>query len=100
MKQLAAKVGEVQEVELRAVPSRTGGFHRVRVKLMEAKPLTMVVTLASEGQSKSLLQVKDEKLSLCTYGPCPLGVRHRGVCGEGSLVQSLDDHRGGLLASR
>ena len=52
VKQLAAKVGEVHEVEMRAVPSRMGDFHRVRVKLMAAKPLIRVVTLAPEEQAK------------------------------------------------
>ncbi|CAD6247136.1 unnamed protein product [Miscanthus lutarioriparius] len=62
VKQLAAKVGEVQEIEMKAIASRTGDFHRVRVKLAAAKPLIRVVTLAPEGQAKILLQVKYEKL--------------------------------------
>ncbi|CAD6247109.1 unnamed protein product [Miscanthus lutarioriparius] len=55
-------VGEVQEIEMKAIASRTGDFHRVRVKLAAAKPLIRVVTLAPEGQVKILLQVKYEKL--------------------------------------
>ena len=62
VKQLAAKVRDVQEVVMRAVPSRTGDFHRVRVKLLADKSLIRVVTLAPEGQEKILHQVKYEKL--------------------------------------
>ena len=86
VKQLAAKVGEVHEVEMRAVPSRMGDFHRVRVKLMAAKPLIRVVTLAPEGQAKILLQVKYEKLPrFCAH--CGLMGHVHLECGAGEYVE-------------
>lgn len=62
LKQLAAKVGEVQKVELKAVALRRGDFHRARVKLLVSRPLVWVVTLAPEGQPTIVLQIKYEKL--------------------------------------
>jgi hypothetical protein len=95
VKQLAAKVGEVQEVEMRAVPSRTGDFHCVRVKLLAAKPLIRVVTLALEGQAKILLQVKYEKLP-CFCAHCGLMGHVHLECGAGEYLEK-DLHYGGWM---
>lgn len=86
VKQLAAKVGEVQEIEMRAIASRTGDFHRVRVKLLATKPLVRVVTLAPEGQAKMLLQVKYEKLPrFCAH--CGLMGHVHMECGAGEYAE-------------
>ena len=95
VKQLAAKVGEVQEVVIRAVPSRTGDFHRVRVKLLADKPLIRVVTLAPEGQEKILLQVKYEKLPrFCAH--CGLMGHVHLECGAGEYGEK-DLHYGAWM---
>jgi hypothetical protein len=50
LKQLAGKVGEVISVEMKAIPTSGGDFHRARINLLASKPLTRFVTLAPEGQ--------------------------------------------------
>jgi hypothetical protein len=55
-------VGEVEVVELVAVQTRTGVFHRVRVKLDSTKPLIRFVPLALEGSESMFLQIKYEKI--------------------------------------
>ena len=95
VKQLAAKVGEVQEIEMKAIASRTGDFHRVRVKLAAAKPLIRVVTLAPEGQARILLQVKYEKLPrFCAH--CGLMGHVHLECGVGEYAEK-DLHFGSWM---
>lgn len=68
IRQLAGRVGEVIEVEVRAVLSSSGEFHRARVNLLATKPLSRFVTLAPEGQESMLLQVKYEKVArFCAF---------------------------------
>jgi hypothetical protein len=55
-------VGKVVELEVAAVTTRTGDFHRARVKLNSAQPLTRFVPLTLEGSERMFLQVKYEKL--------------------------------------
>jgi hypothetical protein len=74
LKQLAAKVGEVQEVEAVAIASKQGEFHRARVNLLATRPLVRVVTLSPDGQDKIVLQVKYEKL--------PRFCAHCGIMGH------------------
>ncbi|KAM0838524.1 hypothetical protein ACQ4PT_060902 [Festuca glaucescens] len=47
--QLATRVGEVIMVDMAVVQTRTGAFHRARVKLDSIKPLTRFVPFALEG---------------------------------------------------
>jgi hypothetical protein len=60
--QLARRVGTVIRSELAAVPTGAGVFHRVRVVLDSAKPLTRFVPLVLEGHDRIFLQIKYEKL--------------------------------------
>jgi hypothetical protein len=62
LSQLASRVGKILAVETSPVQTRTGTFHRVRVKLDSTKPLTRFVPLAVEGSGRMLLQVKYEKM--------------------------------------
>jgi hypothetical protein len=53
--QLASRVGKVMVVELMAVPSAEGDFHRVWVSLDSMKPLTRFTPLTPEGQARMFL---------------------------------------------
>lgn len=69
-------MGEVQEVEVKAVASRRGEFHRARVQLLASRPLVWVIMLAPEGQ------VKYEKLPrFCAH--CGLMGHVHLECGTG-----------------
>jgi hypothetical protein len=68
LEQLGSRVGEVTSVDLAVVQTRTGAFHRVRVKLDSTKPLTRFVPLVLEGHDRMFLQIKYEKLPrFCDY---------------------------------
>ena len=49
LRQLAGRAGEVINVELKAIPTSGGDFHRAKVNIPASKPLTRFVTLAPEG---------------------------------------------------
>jgi hypothetical protein len=59
---LAQRVGEIIAVEMSAVQTSGGVFHRVRVMLDSTKPLTRFVPLAMEGSERIFLQIKYEKV--------------------------------------
>jgi hypothetical protein len=84
LNQLAAKVGEVQEVETRAINTKSGDFHRARVFLPAKRALVRVVTLAPEGKEKIYLQVKYEKL--------PRFCGHCGFMGHTLLECGTGEH--------
>jgi hypothetical protein len=84
IKQLAARVGEVDKVKLKVAFVGTGEFHRVRVNLDAARPLMRVVTLSPEGFGSITLQVKYEKTpKFCSH----CGLMGHGVleCGSGEF---------------
>ena len=84
LKQLAGKVGEVISVEMKAIPTSGGDFHRARVNLLASKPLTRFVTLAPEGQESMLLLVQYEKMAqFCA---------HCGVMGHTHLECGTGEH--------
>ncbi|KAM0878449.1 hypothetical protein ACQ4PT_034860 [Festuca glaucescens] len=62
LEQLGSRVGEVTSVDLTAVQTRAGDFHRVQVKLDSTKPLTRFVPLVLEGHDRMFLQIKYEKI--------------------------------------
>jgi hypothetical protein len=83
--QLATRVGEVVAVEMAAVQTRFGEFHRVRVKLDSTRTLVRVVPLAPEGHNRMLLQVKYENMPrYCER--CGLMGHLYLECGEGEYV--------------
>ncbi|KAM0853885.1 hypothetical protein ACQ4PT_050782 [Festuca glaucescens] len=85
--QLASRVGEVVAVEMMAVPTGSGDFHRVRVKLDPLKPLTRFTPLSPEGQECMYLQVKFEKLPrYCEH--CGLMGHEYLQCGSGEFDES------------
>ncbi|KAM0837413.1 hypothetical protein ACQ4PT_061663 [Festuca glaucescens] len=98
LKQLAAKVGEVDRVELRAVSFSNGEFHRARVKLVADKPLPRVVTFLPEGSESMLLLVKYKKISkFCDfYGK--MGHEHP-ECGTGEYADDELQFGKWMLAS-
>ncbi|CAN6249597.1 unnamed protein product [Urochloa humidicola] len=68
LQQLASKVGEVLKVEMKAVATSKGDFHRARVKLLADRPLARFVTLSPEGRDNIVLQVKYEKMPrFCSF---------------------------------
>jgi hypothetical protein len=77
IKQLAAKVGEVEKVEVKVASNGNGDFHRARVHLDAARPLMRFVTLSPEGRASMPLQVKYEKI--------PKFCKHCGLMGHGEL---------------
>lgn len=81
---LAAKVGEVKEVEMRAVNTRSGDFHRARVFLPADRALVRVVSLAPEGKERIFLQIKYEKL--------PRFCGHCGFMGHNVLECGTGEH--------
>jgi hypothetical protein len=74
LSQLASRVGEVVAVDGNVVQTRNGAFHRIRVKLNPAKPLTRFVPLTMEGSDPMFLQVKYEKM--------PKHCEHCGLMGH------------------
>lgn len=67
--------------------SPRGDFHRVRVKLVVAKPLVRFVTLAPEGQEKIVMQVKYEKLPRFCAHCGHMGLTHL-ECGAGEYEEA------------
>lgn len=75
-------------MDMRAMASINGDFHRVRVQLVTTKPLSRFVTLSPEGLESMILQVKFEKLPrFCAH--CGLMGHTHLECGEG--VYSEDE---------
>ncbi|RCV11179.1 hypothetical protein SETIT_2G166100v2 [Setaria italica] len=62
LKQLASKIGGLVTVEMRAIATDGGDFHRARVNLEMSRPLLRFVTLTPEGWDSILIQVKYEKI--------------------------------------
>ncbi|KAM0890378.1 hypothetical protein ACQ4PT_027087 [Festuca glaucescens] len=62
LRQLASRVGEVDRVEVKAISSGDGEFHRARVKLDAERPLMKIVSLSPEGCESLFMQVKFEKI--------------------------------------
>uniref|UniRef100_K3ZD49 DUF4283 domain-containing protein n=1 Tax=Setaria italica TaxID=4555 RepID=K3ZD49_SETIT len=62
LKQLASKIGGLLTVEMRAIATGGGDFHRARVNLEASRPLLRFVTLTLEGRDNILIQVKYEKI--------------------------------------
>lgn len=88
-RQLAMKVGEVIMVEMRAVSTSRGDFHRARVKLDTEKPLARIVTLTLEGGKSIVMQVKYEKI--------PRICSHCGKMGHNHLECGTGEHDEGAL---
>jgi hypothetical protein len=61
--QLASRAGEVVVVELVAVQTCHGEYHRARVRLDPTRPLVRIVSLAPEGIARTFLPIKYEKMS-------------------------------------
>jgi hypothetical protein len=84
--QLASRVGEVLTVEMAAVPSEAGEFHRARVSLDSLKPLTRFTSLTPEGQGRMFLQVQYEKMPRhCEH--CGLMDHEYLECGTGEFEE-------------
>lgn len=68
LRQLAAGVGEVIDVDMQVETCYEGDFHRARVNLHATRPLVRVVTLSPAGRDHIILQVKYEKFPrYCTH---------------------------------
>ncbi|TVU34786.1 hypothetical protein EJB05_16638, partial [Eragrostis curvula] len=86
VKQLAARVGEEVMVEMRAVASNEGDFHRAKVLLTASDPLARFVTLVPEGRDAIFLQVKYEKMPRhCAH--CGLMGHIHLECGAGEYSE-------------
>lgn len=80
--QLAGRVGEVIKVEMEAISTSEGDFHRARVAVHATKPLTRCVKLAPEGRESMMLWVKYEKVPrFCAH--CGLMGHSHLECGTG-----------------
>ncbi|KAM0873654.1 hypothetical protein ACQ4PT_037942 [Festuca glaucescens] len=85
--QLASRVGEVISVDLVVIHTRTGDFHRARVKLNSKQPLARFVPLALEGSERMFLQVKYEKLpKYCSF--CGFMGHSYLECGTGEHAEA------------
>jgi hypothetical protein len=85
LKQLAAKVGEVEKVEARVASFGNGEFQRARVKLFADKPLPRVVTFSPEGCENMLLLVMYEKMpKFCAF--CGMMGHEHLECGTGEYA--------------
>jgi hypothetical protein len=84
IEQLAQRVGKFLASDGVAVQTRTGVFHRVRVKLDSLKPLTRFVPLTLEGSERMFLQVQYEKL--------PKYCEHCGLMGHTYLECGTGEH--------
>ncbi|TVU44581.1 hypothetical protein EJB05_04026, partial [Eragrostis curvula] len=67
MKLLAGKIGEEVAVEMRAIPTPKGDFHRVRVNLETYAPLVRFVTLTHEGRESIMIQIMYEGYNAKKY---------------------------------
>ncbi|KAK1666375.1 hypothetical protein QYE76_054534 [Lolium multiflorum] len=89
LKQLAAKVGEVEKVEGCVASFGNGEFQRARVKLFADKPLPRVVTFSPEGCESMLLLVMYEKMpKLCAF--CGMMGHEHLECGTGEYAQQMN----------
>jgi hypothetical protein len=67
-KQWARRIREEVTVEMKAIPTQKGDFHRVRVNLEANAPLVRFVMLKPEGKESFMIQIKFEKIPRhCTY---------------------------------
>ncbi|XP_051220993.1 uncharacterized protein [Lolium perenne] len=98
LKQLAARVGEVDRVEAKVVSFGNGYFHRARVKLTADKPLPRVVTFTPEGCESMMFVVMYEKLpKFCNF--CgKMGHEHM-ECGTGEYAGTDLQFGNWMLAS-
>jgi hypothetical protein len=62
LEQPISRVGMVLFVDLMVVQTRSGDFHRARVKLDSARHLMRFVPLALEGHDRMFLQIKYENM--------------------------------------
>jgi hypothetical protein len=86
LKQLAARVGEVERVQMKVASFGSGEFHKARVKLAAEKPMHRIVTFSQEGSESMGLLVKYEKVpKFCNF----FGkMRHEHEeCGTGEYVK-------------
>uniref|UniRef100_K4A053 Uncharacterized protein n=1 Tax=Setaria italica TaxID=4555 RepID=K4A053_SETIT len=89
LKQLASKIGGLVTVEMRAIATDGGDFHRARVNLEMSRPLLRFVTLTPEGWDSILIQVKYEKIPrFCSH--CGLMGYVHLECGTGEYTE--EDH--------
>jgi hypothetical protein len=80
-------MGEVILSDLSSAHTPIGDFHRSRVNIDSTKPLTCFVSLNVEGQGRTFLQVKYEKLAkFCDH--CGLMGHTYMECGTGEYVES------------
>ena len=96
--QLAGRVGDVISVEMKAIPTGGGDFHRARVNLLASKPLTRFVTLAPEGQESMKLLVQYEKMARFCAHCVLLGHTHL-ECGTGEHEVDALQYGDWLLAA-
>lgn len=86
LNQLAGKIRELVSVEMRAIPTDNGEFHRARVNLEAARPLQRFVSLKPEGRESILIQIKYEKLPrFCSH--CGLMGHTHLECGTGEFLE-------------
>jgi hypothetical protein len=98
LKQLAARVGEVDRVETKVVSFGNGDFHRARVKLTADKPLPRVVTFTPEGCDSMMFVVKYEKLPRFCKFCGKMGHEHL-ECGTGEYAEDDLQFGNWMLAS-
>jgi hypothetical protein len=68
LKQLVARVGEVERVEMKVASFGSGEFHKARMKLAAEKPMRSIVTFSQEGSKSMGLLVKYEKIpKFCNF---------------------------------
>lgn len=86
LEQVAGKVGETKEVDVKPYVAADGDFFRIRVLLEATKPLVRVVTLTPEGKDQVMLLIKYEKLPrFCSH--CGIMGHTYLECGTGEFKE-------------
>lgn len=84
-------------VEMKAIPTQKGDFHRVRVNLEANAPVVRLVTLKPEGKESIMIQIKYEKIPRhCTY--CGMMGHVYLECGTGEYTEDEIQYGEWMLA--
>jgi hypothetical protein len=97
VRDMAARIGEVQSVDLYAMGASGTSFVRLRMKLDVKKPLTRFVGLHPEGNERMHFQVMYEKLPrVCEV--CGLFGHDQMECGDGVHEEQAKQYGSWMIA--